>query len=95
MFSHIARTDRTFVSLNLLELMCVAFLPVPTGILGTWVVSNRNRLSAVIFYGGTLVVLGFIHNVMWWYTAHGARLTAPGLSAAKLRALTRVRQGRG
>ncbi len=42
----------------------------------------------MIFYGGTLVVLGFIHNLTWWHTAYGARLTPSDLSAAKRRALT-------
>lgn len=58
MFSHIGRTDHILVTLNLLEFMCIAFLPVPTGILGTWVISDRNRFFAVIFYGAVLVVLG-------------------------------------
>jgi uncharacterized membrane protein len=76
------------VSLNLLELMSVAFLPVPTGILGSWVVSDRNRFFAVIFYGGTLVVLGIFHNLLWWYGAYQARLTSPEVTAQKRRALT-------
>jgi uncharacterized membrane protein len=87
-FSHFVRTDHILVSLNLLELMSVAFLPVPTGILGTWVVSERNRLAAVVFYGGTLAVLGIFHNLIWWYGAYRARLTSPDLTAQKRRALT-------
>jgi uncharacterized membrane protein len=87
-FSHFERIDHVLVSLNLLELMSVAFLPVPTGILGTWVVSNSNRLFAVLFYGGTLVVLGIFHNLIWWYGAYRARLTSPALTALKRRSLT-------
>src|SRR2546425_3405090 len=52
MFSHFVRTDRVLVSLNLLVLMLVAFLPVPTAVLGSWIVSDRDRLLAVLFYGG-------------------------------------------
>jgi uncharacterized membrane protein len=88
MFSHIERTSHTLVSLNLLELMCVAFLPVPVGILGTWVVSDRDRFFAVIFYGATLIVLGIIHNMTWWYVGYWARLTSTEMTDVKRRALT-------
>jgi TMEM175 potassium channel family protein len=87
-FSHFVRTDHVLVSLNLLELMSVAFLPVPTGILGTWVVSEPNRRTAVVFYGGTLAVLGIFHNLLWWYGAYRARLTGPEVTEQKRRALT-------
>jgi uncharacterized membrane protein len=72
----------------MLELMSVAFLPVPTGILGTWVVSDRNRVFAVLFNGGTLAVLGIFHNLLWWHGAYKARLTSPALTPPKRRALT-------
>ena len=87
-FSHFVRTDHVLVSLNLLELMSVAFLPVPTGILGTWASSDRNRLSAVVFYGGTLAILGVFHNLLWWYGAYWHPLTSRELPASKRRALT-------
>jgi len=88
MFSHFVRTDHVLVSLNLLELMSVAFLPVPTAILGTWVPSERNRLTAVLFYGGTLALLGIFHNLLWWYGAYWRRLTSPDLTARERRKLT-------
>ena len=68
--------------------MSVAFLPVPTGILATWVVSDSNRFFAVIFYGLTLVVLGIFHNLLWWYGAYRAGLTSPAVTPARRRALT-------
>ena len=88
-FAHIARSDHVLVSLNLLELMSVAFVPVPTAVLGYWIGSSgHNRLVAVLFYGGTLFFLGIFHNVIWWYAAYSARLTSPSLSKRKRRALT-------
>jgi uncharacterized membrane protein len=87
-FSHLARSDHVLASLNLLELMTVAFLPLPTAVLGTWIGSYPNRQTAVLFYGGTLCVLGIWHNVIWWHGAYWARLTAPSLSAHKRRTLT-------
>lgn len=87
-FSYFERTDHVLVSLNLLELMTVAFLPVPTGVLGTWVESDRNRFFVVVFYGVTLAILGIFHNLMWWYGAYRARLTSADLARPKRRALT-------
>ncbi len=87
-FSHFARTDHVLVSLNLLELMSVAFLPVPTGILGNWVESDKNRFAAVLLYGGTLAVVGLFHNLLWLYSAYGARLTSPSITSQQRRALT-------
>src|SRR3989442_15499356 len=52
MFSQFVRTNRVVVSLNLLLLMLVAFLPVPTAVLGSWIVSGRDRPTAVLLYGG-------------------------------------------
>jgi hypothetical protein len=49
---------------------------VPTGILGTWVVSEPNRFAAVVFYGVTLAILGIFHNLLWWYGAYRAHLTS-------------------
>lgn len=69
-FSHVVRSDRILVSLNLLELMVVAFLPVPTAVLGEWATNDASRLAAVIFYGCTFVVLGTFHNLLWWYAAY-------------------------
>ena len=52
-------------------------------------VSERNRFTAVLFYGGgTLAVLGIFHNLIWWYGAYRARLTSPDLTTQKRRALT-------
>lgn len=88
-FAHIVRSDHVLVSLNLLELMSVAFVPVPTAVLGYWIGSSEhNRLVAVLFYGGTLFFLGIFHNVIWWYAAYSAGLTSPRLSTRKRRVLT-------
>jgi uncharacterized membrane protein len=61
---------------------------VPTGILGTWVVSEPNRFAAVVFYGVTLAILGLFHNLLWWYGAYRAHLTSSEVTAQKRRALT-------
>jgi uncharacterized membrane protein len=88
MFSNFVRTDRVAVSLNLLLLTLVAFLPVPTAILGTWVVSERDRPIAAFVYGGLFFVFGILHNVLWWYAAYRAGLTRRDLTPRERRRLT-------
>jgi len=88
MFSQFVRTDRTVVSLNLLLLVFVAFVPVPTAILGTWVVSERDRPVAVVLYGALFVIYGVLHNVLWWYAAYRTDMIGPDLTARERRALT-------
>ena len=88
MFTYVERVDRGVLGLNLVILMLVAFLPVPTGVLGSWLAEDRERFTAVLFYAGTLVVFGLVHNTLWWYVAYRARVTSPHLSARDRRALT-------
>ena len=88
MFGLFIRTDRGVVFLNLLNLMVVAFLPVSTAVLGNWLASDRDRLTAVLLYGATLTLFGIVHNMLWWYAAYRARVTTPDLSARERRSLT-------
>jgi uncharacterized membrane protein len=88
MFSHFVRTDRAVVLLNIVVLMLVAFLPVPTGVLGSWLIREDQRRTAVLFYGVTLAVFGAVHTLLWWYAAYHARVTSPQLTRKERRALT-------
>src|SRR3954467_298121 len=88
MFSQFVRTDRVVVSLNIVLLMLVAFLPVPTAVLGTWIVSDTDRLTAVVFYGALFLLFGILHDTLWWYAAYRARVTRSDLSSRERRNLT-------
>jgi uncharacterized membrane protein len=88
MFKHFVRADRTVVSLNLLLLMLVAFLPVTTAVLGTWIVSARDRPVAVLVYGGLFVVFGILHDTLWWYAAYRGGITDSALGPQQRRTLT-------
>jgi uncharacterized membrane protein len=90
MFKHFVRTDRVVVSLNLLLLMLVAFVPVTTGVLGAWVVSDTDRLAAVLLYGGLFVLFGILHDLLWWYAAYREGITSPDLLPRDRRALTQA-----
>jgi TMEM175 potassium channel family protein len=89
MFATFVRADHTLVWLNLLYLMLgVAFMPVPTAVLGAWLGSPDNQVVAAVFYGaaGTMGALTFI--LLWWYGAYAAKLTSPELSPRQRRAHT-------
>lgn len=73
-FRYIRRYDRRLVWLNLLLLMCIAFIPFPTGVLSEY--GNR---TATIFYAVTIAVTGLLSGALWWYAAWHDRLIDPAL----------------
>lgn len=88
MFRSIARYDRRLLFLNLLVLLCIAFVPFPTAVLGEY-----SGSVATIFYALTMVVTGFASTLLWWY-ASGNRgrllvvpLTRAGAWSSRLRSL--------
>ena len=75
-FRAIARYDQNLVRLNLLFLLFVASLPLPTGILGAY----GNVRLGVYVYAATIVVVGFLLTMIWVYAWH-RRLVAPEVTA--------------
>jgi uncharacterized membrane protein len=57
-FHYIKRFDNIFILLNVLFLMTLAFLPVPTGVLGRY----SSYQPAVIFYAGSLTITGLLNQ---------------------------------
>lgn len=88
MFRSIARYDRRLLFLNLLLLLCIAFVPFPTTVLGEY-----SSAVATIFYALTMVVTGLAGTLLWWYASgNGGRLLAVPLTrsaawASRLRTL--------
>jgi uncharacterized membrane protein len=73
MFKTFARADHALVWLNLLYLMVgVAFIPVPTAVLGAWLGSStvNNQVVAAVFYGGVGTVGAVLFMLLWWYGAY-------------------------
>jgi len=75
-FRYIVRLDSRFVWLNLTLLLCIAFLPFPTSVLG----SNGNDPAAITLYAGTLAATGLVLLAMWLYATTGRRLISHALS---------------
>lgn len=66
LFHFLKRVDRTVLVINLLLLMCVAFIPYPTALIGEF----GSSLPVVVFYGLSLALTGFVYNLLWFYVVH-------------------------
>lgn len=73
-FRQIGRVDRTFLMINVLFLMTVAFSPFPTRVLAD---SMRHGSKAGAFaYGLTFTVMALCYGGLWFYASAGGRLLA-------------------
>ena len=52
----VGRVDHGFITLNLLLLICVAFLPFPTAVMAEHLTDPQERAVAVAFYCGGFTV---------------------------------------
>jgi uncharacterized membrane protein len=88
--SFIGHVDRTFLFVNNLLLLTVAFLPFPTGLVGTSLQHGVGERAATLAYAGTLVVMAALHLVWWRYARANRRLIADDAPDAALRAVDRA-----
>jgi uncharacterized membrane protein len=79
-FRFIQRYDRGLLTLNLLFLMVIAFVPFPT-----WVISESGNRTATIFYALTMALAGLMLGAVWWYASRHNRLTDPQMDALQHR----------
>jgi uncharacterized membrane protein len=73
-FSVVRRVDRNLLWLNILFLLCVAFIPFPAALLGEY---PAQRI-AIVVYGLTQIVTGFALLGLWQYATRGHRLVERG-----------------
>ena len=69
----IGRVNRTFLVLNVLFLMVIAFIPFPTRLLALYVDSPDGE-AAALAYGITLTLTAVMFNALWRYAAWNRRL---------------------
>jgi uncharacterized membrane protein len=89
MFDHIRRGDRVLLFLNTLLLMNVAFLPFATSIVATSLRSGASESTALVLYGGALVVGGVFFNAVWAWARRGHHLLDPALTPGEARTISR------
>jgi uncharacterized membrane protein len=81
LFNHVRRFDGGLMWLALLQLLCIAFLPFPTSVIG----GHVSDPVAQQFYFGSLLVTGLVMWAVWWYMSSGRRLVEPDLSPRVIR----------
>jgi uncharacterized membrane protein len=86
----IGRVDHGFITLNLLLLMCVAFIPFPTAVMAEHLTDEHERAVAVAFYCGCFTVTAVFYFFMWWHAARGRRLIHTQVSDEAVSAVTRA-----
>ena len=82
-FRFITGYNYQFVWLNVFFLLGVAFIPVPTQVVGQY----GDTPLGTIFYAGCLVVIGLLELLLWCYAAWGHRLVPADASPRLLRFL--------
>ena len=88
--SFIGRVDRTFLFVNNLLLLTVAFLPFPTGLVGDAIQQGVGEQAAALAYAATLVVMAILHQIWWQYARHNRRLISEETPDSALRAVDRA-----
>ncbi len=83
----IARVDRTFLFINTLLLLVVAFIPFPTRLVAHYL-GNPGEQAAVYAYGVTLLLMAILFNVLWRYASRDRRLISADMPETQVRAVT-------
>jgi uncharacterized membrane protein len=82
--SLMARVDRTFLFINNLLLMIIAFLPFPTRLVAEHL-HRGGAKPATVAYALTFTLMAAMHQVYWQYARRGRRLIAPHVPDSALR----------
>jgi uncharacterized membrane protein len=86
-FAQIARVDRTFLTVNIVFLMLIAFVPFPTEVLARHL--HEDASAAAFFYGLTLTSTATMYQVIWLYASRRRRLLAADADPRVVSGITR------
>jgi uncharacterized membrane protein len=90
LFHRLHVVNRTVMRLNLLLLMTVSFLPFPTKLIAQAIESTDALRPAVIFYGGTLLVISLLISALWRSAAGARELLKQDVSEREIDTLLRA-----
>lgn len=83
-YKYVRRVDQRLIWLNLLFLMCVAFIPFPTAVLG----DHDGSQGAIVFYAAVIGLTGTVLASIWQYLVRADHLNELA-DPATVRYLTR------
>ncbi len=87
-FRRLQYANRELMLINLLLLMAVSFLPFPTKLMAEAIHDTDAERAAVIFYGGTLLVISVLLGVMWASILRDRRVLKPEVTEKEIDAIT-------
>ncbi|MBW7944474.1 DUF1211 domain-containing protein [Patescibacteria group bacterium] len=81
LFRMIKKFNVEIVWINILFLICIAFLPFPVDLFGEY----STVASVVMFYAASLAITGYLLSFMWWYAAWPGKLVDSKMSSRRRR----------
>ncbi len=88
LFKQVGRVDRTFLALNVVFLMVIAFIPFPTEVLAGHL--HHDAKAAAFFYGLTNIGMAVLFSAVWFYAATGRRLIADNADQRTISGISRA-----
>ncbi len=86
-FSHIKRTSTSLLLFNLLLLLVIVFIPVPTALLAEQLPFPDQKAAAVI-YSGTNILMAIAFNLIWNHASRGGRLLGKNVDMRSVAAIS-------
>jgi uncharacterized membrane protein len=83
MFDLVGRVDRNLLFLNLLLLVCIGFVPFPTGLVASAFQAGRYESLSCAIYGGLMALMGVCFLLIWWYLLRHRDLLRHSISEAQ------------
>jgi len=83
-FHYITHVDRVLVALNGLFLLCVSFVPFPTGLQAAY----RDDETAMVIYGGAQIACSLSLLALWLYATRRHRFIDKHVSPQAIRSMT-------
>ncbi len=87
-FVHIKRTNTVLMFLNLLLLLIIVFIPVPTALLAEYLVRPDLHAAAIV-YSGTFLLMACCFNILWRYASFRNRLLSKDANQQAIMAISR------
>lgn len=87
LFKHIERTNTGLLLLNLLLLMIIVFIPVPTSLVAEQM-KHVDQKAGAILYAGTFLAMAVCFNVLWRYASYKGRLLARDANMREVQAIS-------
>jgi len=73
LFRYVRAYDQGLLTLNLVLLFCIAFLPYPSAILG----DHEGEVAASVFYASSLAIAGLASSTLTWYAIRFRTFAGP------------------